>query len=293
MAGKQYTDKRVLKEVQLSGRIVLSLDGAQPVKKEPSLWVFSDRLTGNIILARNLESAPAHVLRALFQEIEKIYGVPIVAIISDKQKNIVNAIKQFRPNIPHAYCQYHFLNHIVEPIASKDSHLKKILRKVVRLISIVQNSKYADSNRLYKLFYPISEELKCAISTRGNRFDGFPGIEAYANLEHIISRLEQFENWELIPKVSRTLNALLATLKNLLQENRHLWEEITILIPDFLQIRKILGKRKKTSTQIKKEVNKLVYKLQGRLKRRRLEYNPQNIKWQQPSFKLSKEEIWQ
>ena len=293
MAGKQYMDKKVLKKVQLNGRIILSLDGAQPVKKEPSLWVFSDRLTGNILLARSLESAPAPVLRALFQEIEEIYGVPIVAIISDKQKNIVNAVKQFRLDIPHAYCQYHFLNHIVEPIASKDSHLKKILRKVVRLLSIVQNSKYADSNSLYKLFYPISGELKCAISTRGNRFDVFPGIEAYANLEHIISRLEQFENWELTPKVSRTLNALLATLKNLLQENRHLWEEITILIPDFLQIRKILGKRKKTSTQIKKEVNKWVYKLQGRLKRRRLEYNPQNIKWQQPSFKLSNEEIWQ
>ncbi|KKN63078.1 hypothetical protein LCGC14_0505530 [marine sediment metagenome] len=51
MAGKQYTDKKVLKEVQSSGRIVLSLDGAQPVKHEPSLWVFSDRLTGNVLLA--------------------------------------------------------------------------------------------------------------------------------------------------------------------------------------------------------------------------------------------------
>jgi len=33
MAGKQYTDKKVLREVQISGKIDLSLDGAQPVNK--------------------------------------------------------------------------------------------------------------------------------------------------------------------------------------------------------------------------------------------------------------------
>jgi hypothetical protein len=293
MAGKQYTDKKVLKEVHVGGRIILSLDGAQPVKNEPSLWVFSDRLTGNVLLARNLESAPASILCAIFREIEVLYGVSIVAIISDKQKNIVNSVKQFKPDIPHAYCQYHFLNHIVEPIVSKDSHLTKILRKSVKKLSIVQNSKYSASNELYKVFRPISEELKCAISTRGDHFNVFPGIEAYANLEYVISRLEQFEEIELTLKVSRTLNALITALKDLLRKNCHLREEIASLIPDFLQIRKILAKRERKSSQIEKEVKKWVYKLQSRLKRRKLEFNPLNIKWQQPSFKLSYKEIWQ
>ena len=241
---------------------------------------FFDRLTENVLLARNLESAPASVLRAIFQEIEVLYGVSIVAIISDKQKNIVNSVKQFKPDVPHAYCQYHFLNHVVEPIASKDSHLKKSLRKSVIKLSIIQNSKKSDSNGLYKLFHPISEELKCVISTRGDRFDVFPGIETYANLEHVISRLEQFEEMKFTPKVSRTLNALLGSLRSLLQENRYLKEEITSLIPNFLQIRKILAKRERKSSQIEKEAKKWVYKLQNRLKRRKLEFNPQNIKWQ-------------
>jgi hypothetical protein len=246
-----------------------------------------------VLLARNLESAPASTLRAIFQEIEMLYGVPIVAIISDKQKNIVNSAKQFKPDIPHAYCQYHFLNHVVEPIASKDSHLKKILRKFVGQLSIVKNSKHSDTNELYRVFRPISEELKCAISTRGDRFDVFPGIEAHANLEYVISRLEQFDEIKLTPKVSRTLNSLIAALKNFLRENRYLREEISSLIPEFLQIRKILSKRDKKSSQIEKEVKKWVYKLQSRLKRRKLESNPQKIKWQQPTFKLSCEEIWQ
>jgi len=293
MAGKQYTDEKVLREVQSNGRIVLSLDGAQPVKNEPSLWVFSDRLTGNVLLARNLKSAPASTLCAIFREIETLYNVPIVAILSDKQQNIVNSVKQFKAGIPHAYCQYHFLNHIIEPIASKDSYLIKILRKSVRKLSIVQNSKHADSNELYKLFRPISEELKCAISTRGDRFNVFPGIETYANLDYVVSRLEQFEEIELTPKVSRTLNALLVALKELLKENRYLREEISSLIPESQQIRKILAKREKKASQIENEVKKWVYKLQSRLKRRNLESNPQKIKWQYPSFKLNCEEIWQ
>jgi len=144
MAGKQYMDEKVLNDVKTNDRIVLSLDGAQPVKNEPSLWIFSDRLTGHILLARNLDSAPASKLQAILAEIEEIYGVPIVAVISDKQKNIVNAVKSFKPEMPHVYCQFHFLNHIIEPIASKDSHLKTILKKAVRAFSIVANSKLAD-----------------------------------------------------------------------------------------------------------------------------------------------------
>lgn len=293
MAGKQYMDSKVLEEIKSQGRIILSLDGAQPVKKEPALWVLSDRLTGNVLLARNLDTAPASVLEKLFEEVESLYEVSIVAVISDKQKNIVNAVKQFKPEIPHAYCHYHFLNHIVEPIAAKDSSLKKSLRKAVSKVSIVQNQKLADSNPLYKLFYPISEELRCATSTRGDRFNVFPGLEAYLNLEHILIQLEQFEVLDLPLKQAHSLGSVLSFLRTCLEANKTLKDEITALIPEFLQIRDILAKRERTSSQVQKEVNKWAYKLQNRLKRRKLEFNPEKTKWQMPSSKLSCEEIWQ
>lgn len=194
MAGKQYMDEKVLRDVRSNGKIILSLDGAQPVKSEPSLWVFSDRLTGHTLLARNLESAPASQLSEILEEIEELYNVSIVAVISDKQKNIVNAVKAFNPNIPHVYCQYHFLNHIVEPIAAKDSHLKTTLKKAVRNLSIVINSNMASSSELYKVFLPISEELKCAISTRGDRFEIFPGVECHDNLTYVVEKLVPFQS---------------------------------------------------------------------------------------------------
>ena len=293
MAGKQYTDEKVLHEIKSNGRIVLSLDGAQPVKKEPSLWVFSDRLTGNVLLAKNLDTASANVLKKLFEEIESLYGVPIVAVISDKQKSIVNATKQFNPDISHAYCQYHFLKHVVEPLAAKDSFLKKTLRKTIAKLSIVQNRTQADTNPLYKLFEPISEELRCATATRGDRFNIFPGLEAYKNLEHVLTQLERFEGLSLPKKPTNTLNSLLKFLRVCLESNHSLAKEITTLIPEFQHIRVILSKRKKRSPQILKELNKWKYKLQSRLKRRGLEYDPLKLKWRQPSYTLSCEETWQ
>ncbi|MHA1281785.1 MAG: hypothetical protein ACTSQP_04695 [Promethearchaeota archaeon] len=122
MAGKQYINKKVRDDIMKNGKIVLSLDGAQPVKNEPSLWVFSDRLTGHVLLARNLESAPASKLQAIFKEIEDLYGVPIVAVISDKQRNIVNAVKNFNPNLTF---RTHFVN-IIFLITSSSRLLQKI-----------------------------------------------------------------------------------------------------------------------------------------------------------------------
>ncbi len=293
MSGKQYMDQKVLNKVKSTGKIVLSLDGAQPVKNEPSLWIFSDRLTGHVLIARNLESTPASKLEGILYEIEELYEVPIVAVISDKQRNIVNAVKSFNSKIPHVFCQYHFLDHIAELIASKDSHLTTTLKIAIRQLSIVAKSNLADSNDLYKLFLPISEELKCAISTRGDRFKIFPGIECCANLNYVLNKLESFKSYPLSPKLSHSLGSLINALTTLLSETLQLRDEITSLIPDLENVRRIFGKRANCSQFIQKQIDKWVYKLQSRLKRRGLEYNPHNIKWQQSSHKLSCEKVWQ
>jgi len=157
----------------------------------------------------------------------------------------------------------------------------------------VVNSSSADSNDLYKLFLPISEELRCAISTRGDNFNLFPGIECYANLNFILDKLAPFKTFSVSQKVSRSLTSLIDALVNLLSESRQLRDEIVSLIPDLEQIRRVFGKRANRSSFIKKHINNWTYKLQNRLKRHKMEHNPQNIKWQQPSYKLSHEEIWQ
>lgn len=293
MAGKQDVDEETLEKVKKNGRIILSLDGAQPEKNEPSLWVFSDRLTGCILIARILESAPASKLQEIFEEIEEKYGVTIVAVVSDKQKNIVNAVEAFNQDIPHIFCQYHYLNHIAELIASKDSHLKKKLKKKVNAFSIIANSNKANSNELYKTFLPICEELKCAVSTRGDCFKLFPGLECYMNLKYVLDNLIALKSVSMTPKVFRSLSSLITALTNLISEYQWLYDDIASLVPELKELRKAFGKRANRSSYIKKTVDKWVNKLKNRLKRRGLEYDPSKIKWQVPSYTLSCEEIWQ
>jgi len=293
MAGKQYANEKVLAEIRANGKIVLSLDGAQPIKGEPSLWIFTDLLTGNVLLARELDAAPASVLLGIFREIEALYGVPIVAFVSDKQKNIVNAVKSFNPNLPHAFCHYHFLHHVVEPIASKDSHLQVALQKEVRKFSIVQNAKNSDLNELYALFLPIVEELKCAISARGDRFKLFPGVEIFANLEHVLSQLQPYVSWVLPQKVIRSLKTLVDSLTRIITAHRELYQEIQDLIPDFEKIREILNRRENKSASVKREVENWIRTLQERLKARNSEWRAEELKWRPSSFKTTREEVWQ
>jgi len=300
MAGVQHKDTKIRKEIIDNGRIFLSLDGAQPIEGEPALWVFSDRLTDNVLLARLLESAPAKILQNIYEEIEEKFGVPIEAVISDKQKNIVNSVKEFNPKIPHVYCQYHFLNHVTAPIKAKDSRLRTTLQKTVRSLSHVQNEPTGEDapvitkeSPVAEIFSPVTDELKCAISARGNQFDTFAGKEMYLNLEYILSHLEAIRIEELPQKVVRSFHTLIGSLKKLLNSTKPLYEDLCSLIHDFQWLRAIFSHREWTGKQIKKWVQKWLLVLHNRLDFIRLEHHASNLKWQYPSHSMTVQEAWQ
>ena len=300
MAGLQHKNTEVRQEVIDNGRIFLSLDGAQPIVGEPALWVFSDRLTGNVLVARLLESAPAPVLKKIYAEIEEKFDVPIVAVISDKQRNIVNSVREFRPDIPHAYCQYHFLNHIAEPISAKDSHLRRTLHKKVRALSLMQNEPLdsevkilTEKSPVSEIFHPIVHELKCAISARGNHLKTFAGREVYQNIEYIIVRLEECQTEELTNKIRHSLTSLINSLKRFLESTRSLYEEVCLLIRDFEWLRVIFSNRDWSGAKIESWVVKWFSVLHKRLIIHGMEHNAQKLKWKYPSYKMSLTEAWQ
>ena len=300
MAGLQYKNTEVRREITESGRIFLSLDGAQPIEGESALWIFTDRLTDNVLLARLLESAPAEVLYDIYQEIEEKFGVSIAAVISDKQKNILNSVKMLNPDIPHVYCQYHFLNHVIAPIAAKDSHLQTTLQKKIRSLSLVQKEpvgenteKITKKSPVAEIFSPITKELKCAIAARGNRFDTFPGKEIYLNLEFVLSRLKIIQKKGLPQKVVRSLQSLSDSLEKILNSTGHLYSELCSLLHDFQWLRATLSHREWSGKRIKKWVYRWLFELQKRLEQRSMEHNANNLKWQYPSRAITREEAWQ
>jgi regulator of replication initiation timing len=299
IAGASHVDEETRQLVLSTGKIVLSLDGAQPKKGRPAFWAFTDGITGRVLLTRYLETANEAVLVDIFREIEREYRVPIKAVISDKQRNIVNAVKTFNPNLRHVFCQYHFLHHVREPIASKDSHLLTTLRSEVKNLSVVVNRNFVPATSISpnslvgEIFEPIGEELVCAIATRGDRFKVFPGMEAYENIKYIRGNLNQVERLGLPSRVEKSLDQLKRALGRLLEENETLVSEIASLAMDFHTIRARLARRRRPGKDVKKSVDRWVKMLQSRLKRRKLEHVPANLKWRRPSHSMTLEDVWQ
>ncbi len=300
VANRSYQDEETRAAVAASGRIVLSLDGAQPEKGEASLWVFSDRLTGKVLLVKVYESAPHEALAAAIREIQALYGVPVAAVISDRQENIVLAVQEALPGVPHAFCHYHFLRNVARPVEAKDSSLLTGLRSGVRALSLVKGAKkeaaVGDPERAsptYETLAPLAEELLCAVAPQGDCFKVFPGLEAYANLEHVQSRLEEVLQRELPRAVKRSLEVVHAAIAQLLADGMLLRNEAASLRADFDELRGILGHRDWAGEQVRREVRAFARKLQARLGELELQSDPSRLQWQALTYAAPVPAVWQ
>ncbi len=51
--------------------------------------------------------------------------IPIVAVITDGQHSIRNAVAHALPGVTHQLCHFHYLREAAKPIAEADRHAKK------------------------------------------------------------------------------------------------------------------------------------------------------------------------
>jgi hypothetical protein len=59
-------------------------------------------------------------------------GKPVALWLSDRQDAFVTGIAAEFPDVPHRYCQNHFLRDVAKPVLELDSHTKVQMRKKVR-----------------------------------------------------------------------------------------------------------------------------------------------------------------
>jgi hypothetical protein len=144
-----------------------------------------------------------------------------------------------------------------------------------------------------EIFLPVSEELTCAISTRGNQYETFAGKEMYLNLEYVASRLEQLQVGDMPSKVKRSYRALVGSLNKLLDATRPLYEDLCSLLRDFQWLRAVLAHHEWSGDRIKKWVHRWLSVLRDRLECASMEQDAENLKWQYPSHEMSVQEAWQ
>jgi hypothetical protein len=150
----------------------------------------------------------------------------------------------------------------------------------------------ADSS-VHVLLNPLVEELKCALATTGDSIKVFPGLEAFANLEHVLDKLRPLLGIPTIYRIKVSLNAIATQLAIILAGVRAKKDEIAGLVTDFTKIREILGHRKWNSKRIRIAVHKWVKMLRKRLGRRGMVNDPTVLKKIQCGTKATSAEIWQ
>jgi hypothetical protein len=123
--------QRLHKVAKERGGLITSLDGLDPEGASEQLWVVREVQTEIILVVAWLPRVNHKTLGALLKPVVGL-KLPILATVSDKQGCVRKALDEVLPNVPHQWCQPHYLGNATRPIYDRDSELKTELRKTIR-----------------------------------------------------------------------------------------------------------------------------------------------------------------
>lgn len=120
-------------ELRAQGGILLGVDGVQFDDSSPVLYVLTDLLSRRVLFASREPRRDAKSLAKLLRRV-KALGVPVRGIVSDKEKGLVPAIRKVFADVPHQYCQLHFIGQCSKPLDKPLAALSKEIDKVGRAV---------------------------------------------------------------------------------------------------------------------------------------------------------------
>jgi hypothetical protein len=135
LAARQEDPEALRRQYEAVDEIILSIDGLQPEKGHETLYVVRELMQKRVWFAEALISATADEVRRLIAKAKEWadgLGKPVVLWLSDRQDAFVTGIAAEFPDVPHRYCQNHFLRDVAKPVLELDSHTKVQMRKKVR-----------------------------------------------------------------------------------------------------------------------------------------------------------------
>jgi hypothetical protein len=135
LAARQQDAESLRRQYESVAEIILCIDGLQPEKGHESLYVVRELTQKRVWFAEPLLSATEDEVRRLIKKAKEwaeFLGTPVGLWVSDKQDAFVKGIAAEFPDVPHRYCDNHFLRDVAEPVLEADSHAKVQMRKKVR-----------------------------------------------------------------------------------------------------------------------------------------------------------------
>jgi hypothetical protein len=135
LAARQEDPEALRRQYDTVDEIILSIDGLQPEKGHETLYVVRELTQQRVWFAEPLISATADEVRRLIskaKEWAESLGKPVGLWLSDRQDAFVTGIAAEFPDVPHRYCDNHFLRDVAKPTLEADSHAKVQMRRKVR-----------------------------------------------------------------------------------------------------------------------------------------------------------------
>jgi len=121
------------------GGIVLMCDGVQFEDRSPVLYMAWDAISGTPLFGeRKLFRSESDLVQVL--ERVRAMNVPVVGIVTDKEKGLVPAVEQVFPGVPYQLCQTHFLKNCAKPLQVDASSVQAGVRKRAEAVRIVAKS---------------------------------------------------------------------------------------------------------------------------------------------------------
>jgi len=122
---------RLTQLVAEHGGLIISLDGLAPEGAAEQLWVVREVQTDTVLVVGWLPRVNYETLAALLQPVAAL-ELPLLATVSDKEGCVKKALTTVWPDVPHQWCQAHYVGNAMKPIYARDSALKTELRQQIR-----------------------------------------------------------------------------------------------------------------------------------------------------------------
>jgi hypothetical protein len=135
LAARQQDVESLRRQYESAAEIILSIDGLQPEKGHETLYVVRELTQKRVWFAEPLISATEDEVRCLIKKAKEwteSLATTVGLWVSDKQDAFVKGIAAEFPDVPHRYCDNHFLRDVAKPVLEADSHAKVQMRKKVR-----------------------------------------------------------------------------------------------------------------------------------------------------------------
>jgi hypothetical protein len=121
--------ERLTAAVKQHGGLILMADGLSPDGAGPQLYVLWEVFSGTPISGMLIDQADERHLTDWLSECrDLIDGLPVLALLSDKEKALVSALRAVWSTAVHQLCQMHFMQNLSDPIQRADQSLRGSLR---------------------------------------------------------------------------------------------------------------------------------------------------------------------